>query len=128
MRLDEEEATHDDDVRASVALMEGDSELMTLFFQHISVCPPHGPFEHYSALTFTQRVARWLQQGGAAGRNDELQRAVTPTAVLQLIGKYYNTEHLKSWPLLYVPSQICVKDVEALMEKFGDRDNTEKND
>nr|CCC92294.1 conserved hypothetical protein [Trypanosoma congolense IL3000] len=100
----------------AVALIEAHSELMTLFFRHISACPPHGPFRHYSALTFTERVRHWIQRN-APDREAELRDVITPTAVLQLMEKYYDTRHLQSWPLLYVPAQVNVRDVDMLIEK-----------
>ncbi|AAZ13296.1 uncharacterized protein TEOVI_000617400 [Trypanosoma equiperdum] len=103
-------------VDSAVALIESDSELMALFFRHISACPPHGPFKHYSALTFTERVRHWFPTHAPA-RAAEMGDAITPAVVLQLMEKYYDTKHLRSWPLLYVPAQIHLKDVDALIEK-----------
>ncbi|RNE97551.1 hypothetical protein TraAM80_09397 [Trypanosoma rangeli] len=108
-RTDEETAGE-----MAAALLEANGELMTLFFRHIAVCPPHGPFKYYSALTLTERVRHWL----AANSLDENAAAIkelTPTAVLQLMEKYYNTQHLRSWPLLYVPAEVRLKDVNALL-------------
>ncbi|KEG08568.1 hypothetical protein DQ04_06901030 [Trypanosoma grayi] len=101
---------------AAAALLEANSELMTLFFRHIAVCPPHGPFKYYSALTFTERVRRWSAAHASTAESVAMD-ALTPTAVLQLMERYYNTQHLCSWPLLYVPAEIRLKDVEALIEK-----------
>ncbi|EAN87101.1 hypothetical protein C3747_6g2242c [Trypanosoma cruzi] len=98
----------------AAALIEANSELMTLFFRHIAVCPPHGPFKYYSAITFTERVRRWIAANGSE-RNVVTLQGLTPTAVLHLMEKYYNTNHLRSWPLLYVPAEIRLKDVLALL-------------
>lgn len=106
--------------KQAAALLEADSELMTLFFRHIAVCPPHGPFKYYSAITFTERVRHWIAANSLYAHSASM-KALTPTAVLQLMEKYYNTQHLRSWPLLYVPAEIRLKDVDALMERRSKR-------
>ncbi|ORC89897.1 uncharacterized protein TM35_000101650 [Trypanosoma theileri] len=102
------------DTIAAIAQLEANSELMTLFFRHIAVCPPHGPFKYYSALTFAERVRAWLAVH-ASDVDPPIMEDLTPTAVLHLMEKYYNTQHLRSWPLLYVPAEIRLKDVDALI-------------
>lgn len=54
----------------ALQLLERHVEVMTLLFQHITTCPPHGPFRYYSAMTFLQRARCYFghtatnEQGG----------------------------------------------------------------
>ncbi|RNF05383.1 uncharacterized protein Tco025E_07843 [Trypanosoma conorhini] len=110
----QERSEEDTAGETAAAFVEANGELMTLFFRHITVCPPHGPFKYYSALTFTARVRRWLV-ANSSDANAATMKELTPTAVLQLMEKYYNTQHLRSWPLLYVPAEVRLKDVDAIL-------------
>lgn len=56
----------------------------------------------------------YLMDGDGAS---EVLRALSIPNVLALIDKRYDTRHLSSWPLLYVPAEIRGADVAALMEQ-----------
>lgn len=47
----------------------------------------------------------------------KLCSCITIRNVLALIDKHFNTRHLNSWALLYVPAEIHLCDVERLMQQ-----------
>lgn len=126
---------------AAVDVLERHVELMTLFYQHLTACPPHGPFRYYGAITFVERARRRLfplgegdatargggdATGSSSGRVDgsspevtpnseELNKALTVSSVLALMERKYNTAHLAGWPLMYVPAEIHAADVDAVI-------------
>lgn len=166
---------------AAVELLERDVKFMTFFYQHLTCCPPHGPFRLYSAITFVERARRRFSvdyvnpsscahEGGGGGRDckapkteeghdgpgqasgdtgeasamDDGGDALLPSSfasanaeassvwlcerrqllealnehhVLALIEKRYDTTHLCGWPLMYVPAEVHVADVTAVMER-----------
>ncbi|KAG5508819.1 hypothetical protein JKF63_05321 [Porcisia hertigi] len=131
----------DSDV-AGVHILESSVDFMSLFYCHLTVCPPHGPFVYYTAMTLVRRAMQRYGAGGGAsspgsdasadvyssngswssdvmgtGGAAAVLRALTIPNVIALIEKRYDTSHLASWPLLYVPAEIRAADVDALMQR-----------
>lgn len=113
----------DEEVQGAMELLERHSDFMNFFFQHICACPPHGPFRHYCVLTFIERAKHRYDStnsGTVLSTMDESSDAITshlfPQAVSGLIDKYYTSAHLRDWPLLYVPGEVRLADVDALIE------------
>lgn len=126
---------------AGVQVLESSVDFMALLYCHLTACPPHGPFVYYAALTLVERARRRYEAaapGGAdiaAASSPEatfassgvqamgvdgvaaVLRALTIPNVVALIEKRYDTTHLSSWPLLYVPAEIRGADVDALMQQ-----------
>lgn len=153
---------------AVLDLFERHVDFMTFLFQHVTACPPHGPFRYYSALAFVERarhrygaapqvtstttlpvavpplVSRaspspamgraplgggWAGAGslprlppaGRAAAPEALVKAITVENVLALMERKFNTNHLSSWPLLYVPAEIHASDVDAVVAREKER-------
>ncbi|GET87471.1 hypothetical protein, conserved [Leishmania tarentolae] len=123
---------------AGVQVLESSVDFMSLFYCHLTSCPPHGPFAYYAAMTLVRRAERrygtsgsssatgadicdtYASWGNAAMGADgaaALLGALTIPNVMMLIEKRYDTSHLSNWPLLYVPAEIRSGDVDALLQQ-----------
>ncbi|AYU77695.1 hypothetical protein conserved [Leishmania donovani] len=123
---------------AGVQVLESSVDFMSLFYCHLTSCPPHGPFVYYAAMTLLRRAKRRYGASGsnsvtgadvcsayASWSNDAMGsdgaaavlRALTIPNVMALIEKRYDTSHLSNWPLLYVPAEIRSADVDALIQQ-----------
>lgn len=112
-------------------VLESHVDFMSLFYRHMTACPPHGPFLYYCAMTLVERaryryscrlpVLAEQQQSALPGSEEHamtgLLAALTIPNVLHLIEQRYQTAHLSSWPLLYVPAEVRAADVDALIAK-----------
>ncbi|CAJ1007100.1 hypothetical protein Q4I28_002414 [Leishmania naiffi] len=129
---------------AGVQVLESSVDFLSLFYCHLTACPPHGPFVYYTAMTLLRRAKRrYGERGGTSGSAADADigsayaswgidamgpdgvsavlRALTIPNVIALIEKRYDTSHLSSWPLLYVPAEIRAADVNALMRQSQQR-------
>ncbi|KAG5482564.1 hypothetical protein CUR178_05706 [Leishmania enriettii] len=128
---------------AGVQVLESSVDFMSLFYCHLTACPPHGPFVYYTAMTLVRRAKRRYGASGGASSNSSatdadvcsgyasciidamgvdgaaaVLRALTIPNVMVLIEKRYDTSHLSNWPLLYVPAEVRGTDVDALMRQL----------
>ncbi|KAK7196063.1 hypothetical protein NESM_000540400 [Novymonas esmeraldas] len=136
MKAEHDGATAAEDAAVgSVEDLESSVDFMALFYCHLTSCPPHGPFRYYAAMTLVARARRrfgapcsgdrgaegssgyasWSVEAMGADGTVAVLRALTVPNVLSLIERRYNTSHLSSWPLLYVPAEIRGTDVDALL-------------
>ncbi|KAG5482040.1 hypothetical protein LSCM1_05755 [Leishmania martiniquensis] len=131
---------------AGVQVLESSVDFMSLFYCHLTACPPHGPFVYYTVMTLVRRAKRrygaigdpsssnrvadadvssgyasWSIDAMGADGAAAVLRALTIPNVMALIEKRYDTSHLSSWPLLYVPAEIRGADVDALTQQLQSR-------
>lgn len=102
-----------------VACLRRCADFMTFFFQHVTCCPPRGPFRFYSALTFVARARHRYGPEGLGSEGDpspwaDVYRAIHVHSVLELMDVVFATTHLGNWPLFYIPSEVHAADLEAL--------------
>lgn len=88
---------------ASEEIFEADSALCSLLYRHMCYVPPHGAYARLCALTFS------------AEAREALQVAVSPQLVLQLIKKRVSVDHMRTYPPLYIASDVSIVDVERLV-------------
>ncbi|CCW71777.1 unnamed protein product [Phytomonas sp. Hart1] len=105
-----------DDVDVAIGIFEQNVKFMTFFYQHLTASPPHGPFRYYAAITLVERAkerfGRRRGLRGGASSHSQVLTVLTVRNVLALIERKYNTRHLSSWPLLYVPAEVHATDLQ----------------
>lgn len=87
-----------------VAGIDSNPQLATAAAAHVMRMPLHGPFAYLSAAAMAEQLSTHF-----SGRF-----LVTPNACLEYCMKYWETDHLRQWPVYYAAGELRPEEVEQL--------------
>ena len=79
-----------------------DAKLLAALMKHVVYCPPFGPFIHHSSVTLSNDLLA------------SYDTYVSPAVVQQIFYAHFDVDHFRSWPSLYVASDLLPSDVQDL--------------